>query len=179
MSRRGAGMDEVVAALRACWGPDPVEFAGRFHRIAASELNPKPVQAHLPILFGSVFPAGIRRAARVADGFNPIATSAGALRAAVADFRAAAAEAGRDPATLTVVARANTVFTREPMGERRPYLGGSPKQIAADLADLDDLTGGGVDAVLLSSVGRADHDIDVEIRLMADIRDAAMTVSWA
>jgi hypothetical protein len=36
-----------------------------------------------------------------------------------------------------------------------------------------------VEEVLLSSVGRADHDIDVEIRLMADIRDAATTVAWA
>ena len=33
MDRIGAGMDEVVAAMRACWGPDPVEYQGRFHRI--------------------------------------------------------------------------------------------------------------------------------------------------
>jgi hypothetical protein len=39
VSRIGAGMDEMVAAMRACWGPDPVEYEGRFHRIAASELT--------------------------------------------------------------------------------------------------------------------------------------------
>ena len=40
MDRIGSGMDEVVAAMRACWGPDPVEFEGRFYRIAPSEVNP-------------------------------------------------------------------------------------------------------------------------------------------
>jgi alkanesulfonate monooxygenase SsuD/methylene tetrahydromethanopterin reductase-like flavin-dependent oxidoreductase (luciferase family) len=34
MDRIGAGMDEVVAAMRACWCPDPVEYEGRFYRIA-------------------------------------------------------------------------------------------------------------------------------------------------
>lgn len=42
--RRGAGMDEFVAAMRAAWGPDPVSYQGRFYRIAPSEINPKPVQ---------------------------------------------------------------------------------------------------------------------------------------
>jgi alkanesulfonate monooxygenase SsuD/methylene tetrahydromethanopterin reductase-like flavin-dependent oxidoreductase (luciferase family) len=75
MSRIGAGMDEAVAALRACWGPDPVEYQGRFHRIAPSEVNPKPVQERLPVLLGATTPAGARRAGRIADGLNPIAFS--------------------------------------------------------------------------------------------------------
>lgn len=33
MSRKGAGMDEAVAAMRATWGPDPVSYQGRFYRI--------------------------------------------------------------------------------------------------------------------------------------------------
>jgi len=28
MKRRGAGLDEVIDAMRACWGPDPVELPG-------------------------------------------------------------------------------------------------------------------------------------------------------
>src|SRR6478736_3644593 len=42
--RKGAGFDEFVAAMRACWGTDPVHYDGRFYRIAPSEVNPKPVQ---------------------------------------------------------------------------------------------------------------------------------------
>jgi alkanesulfonate monooxygenase SsuD/methylene tetrahydromethanopterin reductase-like flavin-dependent oxidoreductase (luciferase family) len=70
MDRIGAGMDEVVAAMRACWGPDPVEFEGRFHRIAPSEVNPKPVQERIPVLLGATTPAGARRAGRIADGLT-------------------------------------------------------------------------------------------------------------
>mgnify|MGYP003288022635 CR=1 FL=1 len=76
MDRIGSGMDEVVAAMRACWGPDPVEFEGRFYRIAPSEVNPKPVQERIPVLLGATTPAGARRAGRIADGLNPIAFSA-------------------------------------------------------------------------------------------------------
>ena len=33
MARRGAGFEEHVAAMRACWRPDPVEHLGRWYRI--------------------------------------------------------------------------------------------------------------------------------------------------
>jgi probable F420-dependent oxidoreductase len=158
--RRGAGLDEAIAAMRACWGPDPVAYEGRFYRIAPSEVNPKPVQAHIPILLGSMTPAGVQRAARVADGLNPVAFSAEALLGAATGFRQAAAAAGRDPAGLTVVARADVPVTREPLGDGRPYLGGSPKQIADDIARLD---GAGVDHVFFNDTTTTDVDAFVEL----------------
>ncbi len=167
MRRKGAGMDEVVAAMRACWGPDPVEYEGRFYRIAPSEVNPKPVQSPLPILIGATTPAGIERAARIADGVNPIAFSQDALVGMAAAFRAAAKAAGRDPDTLTVVARANVPITSEPLGDDRPFLGGSPRQIADDIAEL---AGTGVDHVLVSNV--AAGDVDEELRLLDRLKAA-------
>src|SRR5262249_20681958 len=137
MRRKGAGMDEAVAAMRACWGPDPVEFHGRFYRIAASEVNPKPVQDRIPILLGAMTPAGVRRAGRIADGLNPIAVSPEVVKGLVSAFHDAAREAGRDPSTLTVVARANVPLVREPIGDGRPFLGGSARQIADDITRLD------------------------------------------
>jgi alkanesulfonate monooxygenase SsuD/methylene tetrahydromethanopterin reductase-like flavin-dependent oxidoreductase (luciferase family) len=154
-------MDEHIAAMRAVWGPDPVAYDGRFYQIPPSELNPKPVQAHLPVLFGAMSAGGIRRAARVADGLNPIAFSAEALLGSVKAFHAAAEEIGRDPATLRVVVRANVPITAEPLGDDRPYLGGSPRQIAEDVAALE---GTGVDHVLFSNT--ADVDADEEVRLL-------------
>ena len=44
MSRRGAGFEEFIEAMRAAWGPDPVRFSGRFYEIPESQINPKPVQ---------------------------------------------------------------------------------------------------------------------------------------
>ncbi|WP_117213018.1 TIGR03619 family F420-dependent LLM class oxidoreductase [Allorhizocola rhizosphaerae] len=167
MSRIGAGMDEVVAAMRACWGPDPVEYEGRYYRIAPSEVNPKPVQNHVPILLGSTTPKGVRRAARIADGVNPIAFSEESLLGLVKEYHDAVTELGRDPATAPVYVRANVPITSEPLGADRPYLGGSPRQIADDLSMLD---GVGVHHVLFSNM--APTGIDGEIRLLAELREA-------
>ena len=167
MDRIGAGMDEVVAAMRACWGPDPVEYEGRFHRIAPSEVNPKPVQERLPVLLGATTPAGARRAGRIADGINPIAFSAEVVPALAATFREAAERAGRDPAGLTVVVRANVPLTREPMGDKRPFLGGSPRQIAEDAARL---APAGVDQVLFSGI--AARELETEVGLLGEIQAA-------
>jgi probable F420-dependent oxidoreductase len=167
MDRIGAGMDEVVAAMRACWGPDPVEYQGRFHRIAPSEVNPKPVQERLPVLLGATTPAGARRAGRIADGINPIAFSAEVVPALATIFREAAERAGRDPAGLTVVVRANVPLSREPMGDKRPFLGGSPRQIAEDVARLEPA---GVDQVLFASI--AARDLETEVGLLGEIQAA-------
>ena len=90
-------------------------------------MNPKPVQERIPVLLGATTPAGARRAGRIADGINPIAFSADVVPALATTFREAAAEAGRDPAGLTVVVRANVPLTREPLGDGRPFLGGRPE----------------------------------------------------
>ncbi|MFE0632245.1 TIGR03619 family F420-dependent LLM class oxidoreductase [Streptomyces sp. NPDC058864] len=134
-SRRGARTEEFITAMRAAWGPDPVRHEGEFYRIAPSQVNPKPVQARVPVLLAANGPAAVRRAARIADGLIPITTSARELRGIVSAFHEAAREAGRDPADLMVVNQVPwpTPVTREPLGEGRPFLGGSPRQIAEDL----------------------------------------------
>ncbi|AGZ42925.1 TIGR03619 family F420-dependent LLM class oxidoreductase [Actinoplanes friuliensis] len=166
LKRRGAGFDEMVAAMRACWGPDPVEYQGRFYTIEASEVNPKPVQQHLPIIVGANTEAGQQRAARIADGINPNAFSYEQLVASVQTFRTAAADNGRDASTLTVTARANVPITADPIGEGRPYLGGSPVEIAGDLARLAEA---GLDHVLFYNV--APDGIESHLRLMSELRE--------
>src|SRR5207249_4171368 len=137
-----------VSAIRAVWGPDPVSFEGRFYRIPDSLIDPKPVQAGgIPILMGVFAPAAIRRAGRIADGFNPIAISHEWLVWAVEEFRSAARAAGRDAGALEVIVRANVPVTDEPITDGRPYLGGSPEQIAEDLEALEEPK---VDQVLFS-----------------------------
>jgi probable F420-dependent oxidoreductase len=170
LKRRGAGMDEFVAAMRAAWGPDPVSYEGRFYRIAPSEINPKPVQAGgPPILMGSIAPAGLERAARIADGINPIAMSYEMLEGTVQGFRSAAQAAGRDPSTLAVMVRVNTPIAGDPLPEdQRPFLGGSPDQIAADLARIEPL---GIDHVFFGT-GSA-PSLDEAVRRLERLQDAA------
>src|SRR4029450_4815110 len=79
-----------------------------------SFVNPKPLQARgVPIIFGSMTPGGIERAAQVADGLHPIAFSRDPLSGMVLSFRDAARAAGRDAAQLATVdprARQLTAF---------------------------------------------------------------------
>jgi probable F420-dependent oxidoreductase len=69
---RGARCEELIDALLACWGPDPVEFDGRFFSIPKSDVRPKPVQQPRPrLLSGMRSPAGLRRTAAKFDIWNP------------------------------------------------------------------------------------------------------------
>ncbi len=69
---RGARCDELVDALVACWGPDPVSYSGRFFTIPDSDVRPKPVrQPRPPLLSGMRSPAGLRRTAERFDIWNP------------------------------------------------------------------------------------------------------------
>jgi probable F420-dependent oxidoreductase len=69
-SRRGAGFEEHLAAMRVCWGPDPVEHHGERYRIPRSTVGPKPVRgADIPVLIGAVARPAVARAARLGTGF--------------------------------------------------------------------------------------------------------------
>jgi probable F420-dependent oxidoreductase len=69
---RGARCAELIDALEACWGPDPVSFSGRFFTIPEAEIKPKPVQRPRPrLLSGMRSAAGLRRTAEKFDIWNP------------------------------------------------------------------------------------------------------------
>ncbi len=68
-SRRTAAYEESIAAIRACWGPDPVEFTGRHFRIPPAKVGPKPLDG-IRIYAGGVARPAVERAARIGDGFT-------------------------------------------------------------------------------------------------------------
>jgi len=168
LKRRGSGVEEFIGALRAAWGPDPVAFEGRFYRIPESHINPKPIQpGGIPILMGVMAPAAVERAARVADGLNPIAFSFDALAGMVNRFRTAARASGRDPAALKVMVRANVPITDDQLTDKRPFLGGAPEQIACDLARLRELQ---IDQVFFTNL--IQPPLVDQIRLLERLRRA-------
>ena len=86
---RGRRMDELVRALQACWGPDPVSFDGEFFHIPPSIISPKPLQQpHPPLLSGMRSPAGVRRTAAMFDIWNPASGSVEQLAATAAEIDA-------------------------------------------------------------------------------------------
>jgi probable F420-dependent oxidoreductase len=136
MKRRGSGFEEFIAAMRAAWGPDPVKFEGRFYTIPESQIGPKPVQAGgPPIVIGANSPAAIERAARIADGINPVVGSFAMLEQSIAHFRQAAQAHGRDLTRLLIVVRANGV-SRD---GSRPALTGTVEEIKEDIVRLKEL----------------------------------------
>ena len=69
---RGKRAGELIEALKACWGPDPVAFEGEFFRIPMSDVDPKPVQKpHPPLMSGMRSEVGLRRTAEQFDWWNP------------------------------------------------------------------------------------------------------------
>jgi probable F420-dependent oxidoreductase len=73
IGRRGSRFVEHVAAMRACWGPDPVEFRGEHYQIPRSTVGPKPYAGTIPLFFGANVRPAVERAARLADGIVLVA----------------------------------------------------------------------------------------------------------
>ncbi|MEV0387580.1 TIGR03619 family F420-dependent LLM class oxidoreductase [Nonomuraea sp. NPDC050643] len=133
VGRRGAGFEEHIAAMRACWGPDPVRFDGRFYTIPESQIGPKPTG--LTLLAGAAAPAAIERAARLGVGLTVVGFAWEQLRQAVDAYGE-----GQGP----LVVQVNGEITDKALDERMP-LTGSAEQVAEDLAEV---RGMGVDHVL-------------------------------
>ncbi len=69
---RGKRADELIDALKACWGADPVSYNGEFFTIPESDVRPKPVQKpHPPLMSGMRSEAGLKRTAEKFDIWNP------------------------------------------------------------------------------------------------------------
>jgi len=69
IKRRPSLMEEAVETLKAAWTGEPFEFRGETVRIL-----PRPAQRPRPgIAMGGASPASARRAARLADDYQPLA----------------------------------------------------------------------------------------------------------
>jgi probable F420-dependent oxidoreductase len=135
MKTRGARADEFLQVLKAIWTTDPAEFQGKFFTLPKSHINPKPVQKpHPPILLAAFAPPALKRLARLADGWNPVAIPAAGMAQMFGGIKEMAKEAGRDPASLRMVVRANLDITDKPLGKERFIFSGTKEQIKEDVA---------------------------------------------
>ena len=97
---RGRRLEEQIGVLRRLWTEESVTVEGRFHRITAAGLAPRPVQRPIPIWIGAFAPAALRRVGRLADGWFPMVRPGGGLSEALEIIADGAREAGRDPAAI-------------------------------------------------------------------------------
>lgn len=157
--QRGKRADEYVEVLKAIWTADPVEFNGKYIKIAKSYINPKPVQKpHPPIFMAAYTPGAMQRTAREANGWMPVGVPISAIGQMYEAIKNMAKEAGRDPAQLELLVRANVEFADKPIEKDRADFVGTNEQIAGDIAAVRKL-------------GAAEIVLDVQFS--ADVKDGA------
>jgi len=104
-STRGKRLEEQITLLRRLWTEPTVTFSGTFDQITGAGLAPMPVQRPIPVWAGAQSPPAYRRAGRLADGWFPQMAPGPQLDQARQIVTEAAAEAGRDPASLGMEGR--------------------------------------------------------------------------
>jgi alkanesulfonate monooxygenase SsuD/methylene tetrahydromethanopterin reductase-like flavin-dependent oxidoreductase (luciferase family) len=104
-STRGARIEEQIEVMRLLWTREVVSFEGKYHRIDEAGINPLPVQRPIPVWMGARADVGLRRTARMADGWFPLGPLDDSMREAVKRLRSYVEEAGRDPASVGIEAR--------------------------------------------------------------------------
>ncbi len=68
--RRVLHFTESIGVMKALWTQERAVFDGDIWQLDSVPMSPKPVQKpHPPLWFGGRHPAGLRRTARMADGF--------------------------------------------------------------------------------------------------------------
>src|ERR1051325_5279743 len=107
---RGKRTDEAINVLKTIWTSDPVEFEGKYYRIAKSFIGPKPVQKpHPPIYMAAFTPAALKRVAAEADGWLPVGIPLSGIAEMFGQIRNMATSAGRDPSALELVINAGEI----------------------------------------------------------------------
>lgn len=134
-ARRGQALDEMIGALAALGGPNPVTYRDSQIVISEALVNPKPVTRIPVLLGGGTTPRAIRRIAEKSDGWLPVSLPVSVIDGTWKHIRDQAEAAGRDPGALRLVVLAPFItVTDKPAGPERQLFQGSLEQLAEDFA---------------------------------------------
>jgi len=107
---RFALMRERVLAMKAIWTQEAAEFHGQFVNFEPMWAHPKPAQKpHPPVLLGGETGHTLQRVVDFCEGWLPRGRGGFDIAPGLADLRARALKAGRDPKSISV-----TVFGTSP-----------------------------------------------------------------
>lgn len=109
MRTRGARTDEAIEIIRLACSGEFVEYHGRHYDFDRLMMRPAAPGA-VPIFVGGHSEAGLRRAARLGDGWISVLTSTDELAAVIPRLADLRAEAGRDHLPFEIKAICNDVF---------------------------------------------------------------------
>ncbi|SFK52607.1 LLM class flavin-dependent oxidoreductase [Geodermatophilus ruber] len=139
VAQRGARADEALEVMKSLWDGGAVEVEGTFTRIPDLALDPGPVQPGGPPLWlGGRRPAAIRRAGRFADVWMPYMYTPEQVASSLAEVRAAAERAGRDPAAVRGAVFCWGGVDADPARSRREVVDGVGAVYQQDFSRLAD-----------------------------------------
>jgi alkanesulfonate monooxygenase SsuD/methylene tetrahydromethanopterin reductase-like flavin-dependent oxidoreductase (luciferase family) len=156
--------------MLAVWGPDPVEYHGRYFNLEPAHIGPKPVQKpHPPVLVAAFVPKALERAGRLGDGFTGCCAPVDALISMMKEVYRAAAERGRDVGALQTVMRCLVTRTDQRVDDAgRPVAVGTWEQIEEDVRKMQDA---GVDEIFFDVAFQKDaQSRDGLLRYMERLR---------
>ena len=130
---RGSVTDEYLQIYKELWTKDEPNFQGKHYQLSNIGFYPKPLQKpHPPIWIGGYSVAAMRRAVHYGDGWHPSNIFPELLAKKIPTLRRLSEEAGRDPDTIEITAKANVVEFGGPgryVNNRPAPLSGSPQQM--------------------------------------------------
>ena len=159
---------EALRIVRSLLDNDRTTFAGSVYSLADAPCEPKPVQAHLPLLVGTGSPRMLRLTAQHADEWNTWGDPSLVSERRTAFLRACDA-VDRDPASVHLSVQALVTLGEAATDNRT--IGGSPDELLEVLGAYADL---GVDEVIVPdwNLGSSlSERLDNLARIKADVLD--------
>jgi probable F420-dependent oxidoreductase len=105
-AHRWTQTQDAIMAMKALWTKEEAEYHGRYYDFPPVRSFPKPAQKpHPPIFLGSVTsPNVFKRIVAWGDGWMPVGVSLEQIKHGREALNALAAQAGRDPRSIQIVA---------------------------------------------------------------------------
>ena len=183
---RGRRTDEGLELIARLWTEDSVDFEGEFYRYSGARIEPKPVQAALPLWLGGSSKPAIRRTARIGTGWLAGLETPEQVAPAIAGIKQALAETGRridadhygasfhfrfgswdEPLMQRIAETYATRFQRDPEG------GIVAGDAAAIMERIEAFVAAGASKFVLWPLGSDDDDfLDQTRRLIEEVQPA-------
>jgi len=117
-------MREYVDIINLLLAGQPLNYDGKLYKLKRGfTLRFEPPRKHIPIYIASLNQKSVEFTARKADGWLPVMIPLGRLKESIADFRAMAASAGRDPKSIAVKSPSTIHVTSNPERARAGQAG--------------------------------------------------------
>ena len=125
-------LDEGVAACRALWGEQPVDFESANVKVENAWALPRPDQSRVPLLYGlAMTPKNAVRMARFGDGWCPVGIDTTAIREGVDRLEATLKDEGRELSSQHIKVGLPHVFNIDGSIDVSGTLAATPEYLAA------------------------------------------------